>query len=73
MEWDKEALEDGRLSMEGELWDRVAVGGDGRHVEGVMWKGNWGRREEDQGTVWEREGDRHTLLQREEIPRGDLI
>lgn len=38
--------------MEGELWDCVAVGGDGVHEEGVMWKGNRERKEEDEGTVW---------------------
>lgn len=73
VEWDKEAHEDRRLSMECELWDRVAVGGDGLHVEGVMWKGNREGREEDEGTVWKREGDGHILLQCEEISRGDLI
>lgn len=53
-EWDKEDHEDRQLSMEGELWDCVAVGGDGLHVEGVMWKRK--RREKDEGT----EGDRQT-------------
>lgn len=73
VEWGKEAHEDAQLPGEGELWDRVVVGGDHQDVGEMMWEGNGERRKEDEGIVWEREGERHILLQCEEIHGDNLI
>lgn len=74
MEWGKEAHEDAQPPGEGELWDRVVVGGGGHQdVAGMMWEGNTERRKEGEGIVWEREGERQILLQCEEIHGDNLI
>lgn len=71
--WGKEAHEDAQLPGEGELWDRVVVGGDRQDVGVMMWESNRERRKEDEGIVWEREGERQILLQCEEIQGDNLI
>lgn len=73
MGWGKEAHEDAQLPGEGELWDRVVVGGDRQDVGVMMWESNRERRKEDEGIVWEREGERQILLQCEEIQGDHLI
>lgn len=52
-----------QLPGEGELWERVVVGQE------MMWEGNSETKKEEEGMVWEREGDRPSLLQCED----DLI
>lgn len=57
------AQPEAQLPGEGELWERVVVGQE------MMWEGNSERKKEEEGMVWEREGDRPSLLQCED----DLI
>lgn len=71
--WGKEAHEDAQLPGEGELWDRVVVGSNHPDVGVMMWESNRERRKEDEGIVWEREGERQILLQCEEIQGDNLI
>ncbi|KAM9335578.1 uncharacterized protein ABDE67_020572 [Symphorus nematophorus] len=73
MQWGREAHEDAQLPGEGELWDRVVVGGGHQGVEEMMWEGNGEKRKEDEGIVWEREGERQILLQCAEVPGESLI
>ncbi|TNN85211.1 E3 ubiquitin-protein ligase ZFP91 [Liparis tanakae] len=73
MQWGRETDEDEQLPGEGELWDRVVVGGGHQDVEEMMWEGNEERRKEDEGIVWEREGGRHILLQCAEVHGDSLI
>jgi len=73
MQWGRETDEDEQLPGEGELWDRVVVGGGHQDVEEIMWEGNEERRKEDEGIVWEREGGRHILLQCAEVHGDSLI
>lgn len=73
VQWDREAHEDVQLPGEGELWNRVVVG-DCHQDEGeMMWEGNSERRKEDEGIVWEREGERQILLQCAEVHGDGLI
>ncbi|XP_044040602.1 zinc finger protein 276-like isoform X2 [Siniperca chuatsi] len=72
VQWGREAHEDAQLPGEGELWDRVVVGGGHQDVGEMMWEGNGERRKEDEGIIWEREGERQILLQCAEV-NGDLI
>ncbi|XP_070711263.1 E3 ubiquitin-protein ligase ZFP91-like isoform X2 [Pempheris klunzingeri] len=65
------AQEDAQLPGEGELWDRVVVGGH-QDVGEMMWDGNGERRKEEEGIVWEREGERQILLQCAEV-HGDSL
>lgn len=71
--WGREAHEDAQLPGEGELWDRVVVGGGHQDVGEMMWEGNGERRKEDEGIVWEREGERQILLQCAEVHGESLI
>ncbi|XP_068444323.1 E3 ubiquitin-protein ligase ZFP91-like isoform X2 [Clinocottus analis] len=73
MQWGRETDEDEQLPGEGELWDRVVVGGGHQDVEEMMWEGNEERRKEDEGIVWEREGGRQILLQCAEVHGDSLI
>lgn len=65
--------EDAQLAGEGELWDRVVVGGGHQDVGEMMWESNGERRKEDEGIVWEREGERQILLQCAEVHGDGLI
>lgn len=65
--------EDAQLSGEGELWDRVVVGGGQQDVGEMMWEGNGERRKEEEGVVWEREGERQIMLQCAEVHGESLI
>ncbi|TDG99746.1 hypothetical protein EPR50_G00197550 [Perca flavescens] len=73
LQWSRETHEDTQLPGEGELWDRVVVGGDHQDVEEMMWEGNEQRRKEDEGIVWEREGGRQIILQCAEVHEDSLI
>ncbi|XP_018543509.2 E3 ubiquitin-protein ligase ZFP91 isoform X1 [Lates calcarifer] len=73
VQWGKEADEVAQMPGEGELWDRVIVGGGHQDVGEIMWQGNRERRKEDEGIVWEREGERQILLQCAEIHGDSLI
>ncbi|XP_031154191.1 E3 ubiquitin-protein ligase ZFP91-like isoform X2 [Sander lucioperca] len=73
LQWGRETHEDTQLPGEGELWDRVVVGGDHQDVEEMMWEGNEERRKEDEGIVWEREGGRQIILQCAEVHEDSLI
>ncbi|XP_042368719.1 serendipity locus protein H-1-like isoform X2 [Plectropomus leopardus] len=70
VQWGREAHEDAQLPGEGELWDRVVVGGVNQDVGEMMWEGNGERRKED---GWEREGERQILLQCAEVQGDSLI
>ncbi|XP_059211163.1 E3 ubiquitin-protein ligase ZFP91-like [Centropristis striata] len=72
LQWGREIHEDTQLPGEGELWDRVVVGGGPQDVGGMMWEGNDDRRKED-GMVWERDGGRQILLQCPEVHGESLI
>lgn len=73
VQWGREADEVAQMPGEGELWDRVIVGGGHQDVGEIMWQGNRERRKEDEGIVWEREGERQILLQCAEIHGDSLI
>lgn len=73
VQWGRGAHEDAQLPGEGELWDRVVVGGSPQDVGDMMWEANGERRKEDEGTVWEREGERQILLQCAEVQGDSLI
>lgn len=73
VQWEREAHEDVQLPGEGELWNRVVVGGCNPDEGGMMWEGNSERRKEDEGIVWEREGERQILLQCAEVHGDSLI
>ncbi|XP_041635465.1 E3 ubiquitin-protein ligase ZFP91-like isoform X2 [Cheilinus undulatus] len=68
VQWGREAEQEAQLPGEGELWDRVVVGGGE-----MMWEGNTEKKQEDEGIVWEREGERQILVQCAEDNQGDLI
>lgn len=72
-QWGREAAEDTQLPGEGELWDRVVVGGGHQDVGEIMWEGSGERRKEDEGIVWERDGERQILLQCAEVHGDSLI
>lgn len=72
VQWGREAHEDAQLSGEGELWERVVVGEGHQDVGGMMWEGDVERRKEEEGIVWEREGERQILLQCAEV-HGDSL
>lgn len=72
-QWGREVNEDAQLPGEGELWDRVVVGGGHQGVGEMMWEGNGERRKEDEGIIWEREGERQILLQCAEVHGDSLI
>lgn len=67
-QWEREAQEDAEVPGEGELWDRVVVGD-----KEAIWEGNEERRKEDEGIVWEREGERQILLQCAEVNGETLL
>ncbi|XP_035531405.1 E3 ubiquitin-protein ligase ZFP91-like [Morone saxatilis] len=73
VQWSRDAHEDAQLPGEGELWERVVVGGGHQDVGGMMWEGIGDRRKEDEGIVWEREGERQILLQCAEVHGDGLI
>ncbi|KAK9524712.1 hypothetical protein VZT92_017082 [Zoarces viviparus] len=73
MQWGRETDEDEQLPGEGELWDRVVVGGAHQDVGEMMWESNEDRRKEDEGIEWEREGGRQILLQCAEVHGDSLI
>ncbi|XP_075968459.1 uncharacterized protein LOC142971713 isoform X1 [Anarhichas minor] len=73
MQWGRETDEDEQLPGEGELWDRVVVGGAHQDVGEMMWESNEERRKEDEGIEWEREGGRQILLQCAEVHGDSLI
>ncbi|XP_019111357.2 E3 ubiquitin-protein ligase ZFP91 isoform X1 [Larimichthys crocea] len=73
VQWGRGAPEETQLPGEGELWDRVVVGGVHQDVGEMMWEGSGERRKEDEGIVWEREGERQILLQCAEVHRDGLI
>ncbi|XP_030578564.1 serendipity locus protein H-1-like isoform X2 [Archocentrus centrarchus] len=72
MHWGREGVEDPQISGESELWDRVVVGGDRQDVGEIMWGGNGERRKENEGIVWEREGEQQILSQCADV-RGDSL
>ncbi|XP_036968843.1 E3 ubiquitin-protein ligase ZFP91-like isoform X2 [Acanthopagrus latus] len=72
VQWGREAHEDAQLSGEGELWERVVVGEGHQDVGEMMWEGDVERRKEEEGIVWEREGERQILLQCAEV-HGDSL
>ncbi|XP_069579903.1 E3 ubiquitin-protein ligase ZFP91-like [Brachyistius frenatus] len=73
LHWGREADQDAHIPGEGELWDRVVVGEGHQDVGEIMWEGNGERRKENEGIVWEREGDRQILLQCAEVHGDSLI
>ncbi|XP_040887095.1 E3 ubiquitin-protein ligase ZFP91-like isoform X2 [Toxotes jaculatrix] len=73
VQWGREADEVAQMPEEGELWDKVIVGGGHQDVGEIMWESNRERRKEDEGIVWEREGERQILLQCAEIHGDHLI
>ncbi|XP_037615538.1 E3 ubiquitin-protein ligase ZFP91-like isoform X2 [Sebastes umbrosus] len=73
VQWGRATQEDTELPGEGELWDRVVVGGVHQDVGEMMWQGNEERRKEEEGIVWEREGGRPILLQCAEVHGDSLI
>nr|XP_046237135.1 E3 ubiquitin-protein ligase ZFP91-like [Scatophagus argus] len=72
VQWGKETHQDAQLPGEGTLWDRVVVGEGHQNVREMMWEGNGERRKEDEGIVWERDGERQVLLQCAEA-HGDSL
>lgn len=56
--WGREGDVDAQICGEGDLWERVVVAGGGQDVGEMMWGANAERRKENEGTVWEREGER---------------
>lgn len=56
--WGREGDADTQICREVDLWERVVVAGGGQDVGEMMWGGNAERRKENEGTVWEREGER---------------
>ncbi|XP_037336512.2 E3 ubiquitin-protein ligase ZFP91-like isoform X2 [Pungitius pungitius] len=73
LQWGRETDGSEPLPGEGELWDRVVVGGAHQDVGEMMWQGHEERRKEDEGIVWEREGGRQILLQCAEVNADSLI
>ncbi|XP_034712447.1 E3 ubiquitin-protein ligase ZFP91-like [Etheostoma cragini] len=73
LQWGRETHEDTQLPGEGELWDRVVVGGGHQDVEEMIWEENEERRKEDGGIVWERERGRQINLQCAEVQEDGLI
>lgn len=73
VQWDREGCENVQLPGEGELWDKVVVGGGHQVVGEMMWEGDREKRKEDDGIIWEREGERQILLQCAEIHGDRLI
>nr|XP_040038300.1 E3 ubiquitin-protein ligase ZFP91-like isoform X1 [Gasterosteus aculeatus aculeatus] len=73
LQWGRETDGSEPLPGEGELWERVVVGGAHQDVGEMMWQGHEERRKEDEGIVWEREGARPVLLQCAEVNAESLI
>ncbi|KAM8900242.1 uncharacterized protein AB9W97_010272 isoform 2-T4 [Spinachia spinachia] len=73
VQWCRGTDEREPLPGEGELWDRVVVGGAHQDVGEMMWQGHQERRKEDEGIVWEREGGRQIILQCAEVNADSLI
>ncbi|XP_071315243.1 E3 ubiquitin-protein ligase ZFP91-like isoform X2 [Trachinotus anak] len=71
--WSRVADEVAQIPGEGELWDRVIVGSGHQDVGELLWESNRERRKEDEGIVWDREGERQILLQCAEIHGDNLI
>ncbi|KAF3697958.1 E3 ubiquitin-protein ligase ZFP91 [Channa argus] len=63
LQWSREGDEVPQVPGEGDLWDRVIVGGRCEDVGEIMWEGNREIRKGDEGVIWEREGDRQIVLQ----------
>ncbi|XP_067380422.1 E3 ubiquitin-protein ligase ZFP91-like isoform X2 [Channa argus] len=63
LKWSREGDEVPQVPGEGDLWDRVIVGGRCEDVGEIMWEGNREIRKGDEGVIWEREGDRQIVLQ----------
>ncbi|XP_029382222.1 E3 ubiquitin-protein ligase ZFP91-like [Echeneis naucrates] len=72
MQWGRES-DVAQIAGEGELWERVVVGRGHQEVGDIMWESNREQRKEDEGVVWEREGERQILLQCAEIHGDHLI
>lgn len=73
VQWGREANESAPIPGEGELWDRVIVGGGRQDVGEITWEGNGETRKEDEEIVWEREGEGQILLQCAEVHGDSLI
>lgn len=73
VQWGREASESGPIPGEGELWDRVIVGGGRQDVGDITWEGNGETRKEDEEIVWEQEEERQILLQCAEVHGEGLI
>uniref|UniRef100_A0A667YA41 E3 ubiquitin-protein ligase ZFP91 n=2 Tax=Myripristis murdjan TaxID=586833 RepID=A0A667YA41_9TELE len=74
VEWVRGPDGDAQLAGEGDLWERVIVGRDHQDVGGMVWQGDGGdRRKEDEGIVWDREGEREMLLESAEVHGNSLI
>ncbi|KAK2863174.1 hypothetical protein Q5P01_002707 [Channa striata] len=63
LQWSRGGDEVAHIPGEGELWDRVIVGGCHEGVGEIMWEGNREMKKDDGGVIWEREGDRQIVLQ----------
>ncbi|XP_019951395.1 E3 ubiquitin-protein ligase ZFP91-like isoform X2 [Paralichthys olivaceus] len=73
VQWSREAAEVAPVPGEGELWEKVIVGGDHQDVGDMVWESCRERRKDEEGVVWEREGERQILLQCAEIHGDNLI
>ena len=73
VQWGREAAEVAPVPGEGELWEKVIVGGDHQDVGDMIWESCRERRKDDEGVVWEREGERQIPLQCAEIHGDNLI
>lgn len=73
LQWGREANGSVPISGEGELWDRVIVAGVRQDIGEITWEGNGEPTKEDEEIVWEREGERHILLQCAEVHGDGLI
>ncbi|XP_035471761.1 E3 ubiquitin-protein ligase ZFP91 isoform X2 [Scophthalmus maximus] len=73
VQWGREADEVAQMPAEGELWEKVIVGEVHQDVGEMIWESSRERRKEDEGIVWEREGERQILLQCAEIQGDNLM
>ncbi|XP_068612162.1 E3 ubiquitin-protein ligase ZFP91-like [Brachionichthys hirsutus] len=72
-QWGKEAEEQAQPPGEGELWERVLVGGVCQDGGGMMWDGDRaGTKEDEEEVEWERDGERQILLRCAE-DHGDAL
>ncbi|XP_026208574.1 E3 ubiquitin-protein ligase ZFP91-like isoform X2 [Anabas testudineus] len=72
VQWGSGSNESAHIPGEGELWDRVIVGGGQQDVGEITWEENREVRKENDGIVWEREGERQIVLQCAEV-HGDSL